>query len=166
MKELWGIIKRARPSQLLELVTLCLSNALMVRPTYRATKQAIELADIHFGFSHRKNTPANAFRHGIWNWLIAKECSRRTTDVEKVLNWTEKITAMHEKILPGSALANAMDLHNNAVGRWHFRKDDKRELQGSVELFLDLARTSLLAKTLEEIQATSQTKFVHLIQLK
>ena len=165
MRELWGIIKRARPGQLLELFALCLYNARLLRPTYRATKMAISLADAHFGPTHRKNTPANAFRHGLWNWLIAKECSRRTSRVEKVLSWTERITDIHEKILPGSLIANAMDLHNNAVGRWHFKKDTDLGLEDGVALFLELAGTSLLVKSLEDIASTPETHFVHLIEL-
>ncbi len=165
MRELWGIIKRARPAQLAELLTLCLFNARLLGPTYKATKTTIRLADAHFGPKHRKNTPANAFRHGLWNWLIAKECSRRTTRLEKVLSWTERITDMHEKILPGSLLANAMDLHNNAVGRWYYRQDKDMGLEAGTELFLDLARTSLLVKSLEEIASTPETRFVHLLEL-
>ncbi len=165
MREFWGILKRARPAQLLELLILCLSNARLLGPTYKATKLAIRLADVHFGPTHRKNTPANAFRHGLWNWLIAKECSRRRTRMEKVLSWTERITDMHEKILPGSPMANAMDLHNNAVGRWYYTQDKTMGLEAGTDLFLDLAKTSLLVQSLEEIASTPETRFVHLIDL-
>ncbi len=159
------MLKRARPAQLLELVTLCLSNARLIRPTYRATKTTVSLADAHFGITHRKNTPANAFRHGLWNWMIARECHESVGDMHKVLSWTERITDMHEKILPGSALANAMDLHNNAVGRSHFKTNSNRDLEVGVDLFLGLAQTSVLVRSLKDIATVPESHFVHLIEL-
>ncbi len=163
MNEIWAVIRRVRAGQLLQLVWLCLLHIRMIRPTYKATKMAIGLANDYFGASHRRNTPANAFRHALWNWLIAKECSEFTIDQERILLWTQKITDMHEKILPGNELSNTMDLHNNAVGRAVFRKENIRDREIGVRLFLDKVQTSLLVSTLEEIYRAPDTRLVHLI---
>ncbi len=163
MNEVWGVIKRARPGQLFQLMWLCLSHIRLVWPTYRATKKTIGIANTHFGHEHRRNTPANAFRHALWNWMIAKECALVVKKVEKVLKWTEMITDMHEKILPGNVLSNAMDLHNNAVGRAVFSKDESRDVEKSVLHFLELVENSLQISSLEEIKQTADTRLVHLI---
>jgi hypothetical protein len=166
VNEIWGVIRRARGKQLLELLFLCLTNIRLLWPTYTATRITVRYADRHFGLSHRRNTPANAFRHAFWNWLIARECSRWVANEDKVLKWTQKITDMHEKILPGNELSNAMDLHNNAVGRRYFRDEAQREPEYGVSLFLDLTRTSQHVESLEEIRVVPETKLVHLIDLK
>ncbi|NER09806.1 hypothetical protein SAMN06265375_101675 [Muriicola jejuensis] len=163
MKEIWGVIRRARPGQLLELLFLCLQNIRLIWPTYKATRITVEQANRHFGLSHRRNTPANAFRHALWNWLIACESSKKVKNEEKVLRWTQKITDMHEKILPGNALSNAMDLHNNEVGRQYFRNEKQREMEFGISLFLDLSKHSQLIQNQDELQKVPHTQFVHLI---
>ena len=163
MKEIWGVVKRARSRHLFELISLCLKNIRLVWPTYRATTMTIAGANAHYGMDHRRNTPANAFRHGLWNWLIAQECCRAVKNEEKVIRWTEKITVMHEKILPGNDLSNAMDLHNNAVGRWYFQRSEAPNYQTGIALFKELAASSRLVKSMEDIQETPKTAFVHLI---
>ncbi|MBT8282211.1 MAG: hypothetical protein KJO86_00610 [Muriicola sp.] len=163
MKELWGVIRRAKPRQLGELIVLCLSHPRFIWPTYKATNRAIALANTHFGASHRRNTPANAFRHALWNWLIAEACFKRVKDADKVFLWTEKITAMHEKILPANAISNAMDLHNNAVGRALFKSNTSSEMKSGVNLILNLTKRSIKVNTLEEIIQTPATQLVHLL---
>ncbi|MEY8020280.1 hypothetical protein AB8P51_05595 [Muriicola sp. SD30] len=166
MKELWGVIKRAKPGQLAELIVLCLKNICFVFPTYKATKSTIAFANAHFGLSHRRNTPANAFRHALWNWLIARACYGITMDKEKVLLWTKKITDMHEKILPGNAVSNAMDLHNNAVGRHFFKTEPVSDVDLGVTFFLALTERSEKVNTLEEIMQTPLSQLVHLLDPK
>ncbi|GGD49019.1 DUF6973 domain-containing protein [Muriicola marianensis] len=163
MNEIWAVIRRARPRQLFRLVWLCLTHIRLVWPTYRATKKTISIADEHFAHEHRRNTPANAFRHALWNWMIAKECTLVVKEEEKVLRWTELITDMHERILPGNTLTNAMDLHNNAVGRTLFRNEERKNNDRSVSLFLEMTENSLLVSSLQEIQQTPETRLVHLI---
>jgi hypothetical protein len=166
VKELWGVIKRAKPGQLAELMILCLKNIRFVFPTYKATKSAVAFANTHFGLSHRRNTPANAFRHALWNWLIAKACFRIASDKEKVLLWTKKITDMHEKILPGNEVSNAMDLHNNAVGRQAFKTITVPDIDSGVAFFLELTECSQKVNTLEEIMQSPLSQLVHLIDTK
>lgn len=163
MKELWGVIKRAKPRQLGRLILLCLSHLRFIWPTYKATNKTIAFANTHFGVSHRRNTPANAFRHALWNWLIAEGCYKRVKDVDEVLLWTEKITAMHEKILPGNTVSNAMDLHNNAVGRALFKSNFGSDIQSGVSLFLNLTERSVKVNSLEEINQMPASQLVHLL---
>jgi hypothetical protein len=37
--------------------------------------------------------------------------------MEKAVNWSKKITDLHERLSPNEGLAKAMDLHNNRIGR-------------------------------------------------
>ena len=166
MKELWGVIKRAKPRQLGQLIMLCLKNMRFLWPTYKATKKAIAYADAHFGASHRRNTPANAFRHALWNWLVAKACFGIVEDEDKVLIWTKNITDMHEKILPGNAISNAMDLHNNAVGRNLFKTKMDTDAEAAVVLLLKLTEQSEKVTTLNDIRQMPSTQLVHLIDPK
>lgn len=39
---------------------------------------------------------------------------------EKSLNWTKRITDLHEDLFPNEALQTKMDLHNNEIGRQYF----------------------------------------------
>ncbi|NNJ89389.1 MAG: hypothetical protein HKP53_08295 [Eudoraea sp.] len=135
----------------------------MLWPTYKATKQAVKYSDSFFGTKHHKNTPANAFRHAIWNWLIAKECMQLKSDGDKVMNWTQKITSMHEKILPGDTLSNAMDLHNNAVGRMVYFEEKVYELEKGLARLRKLTQESKKISTADDLKRYSKSQLVHLI---
>ena len=41
--------------------------------------------------------------------------------LSKVISWTKEITDWHEDFSPNLALARAMDLHNNYIGRELFQ---------------------------------------------
>lgn len=75
-----------------------------------------------YGRQHYKNGPANAFRHALWNYLIAKNCFRWKEKVDTVILWTTEITDWHEKAFPNRDLAKKMDLHNNEIGRLLFKE--------------------------------------------
>lgn len=100
-----------------QLILLGLHNPLFIAPTFKATRKCMKISTENFGRDHYKNGPANAFRHTLWNYLIAKKCQRWSSNQTKILNWTNKITEWHEAAFPNSELARAMDLHNNEVGR-------------------------------------------------
>jgi hypothetical protein len=120
------------------------------------------MANTHFGPAHHKNTPANAFRHAAWNWLIARNCAKSVKDEDKVLAWTEKITEMHEKILPGNYLSDTMDLHNNLVGRVFFQSTKQANLNDGLAQLLILTERSVKVSTVEQIRLMPQTQLVHI----
>jgi hypothetical protein len=51
---------------------------------------------------------ADAFRHTYWNAMLTKEFGEE---------WTAQFTAAHERNPANLAAAEAMDLHNNSIGR-------------------------------------------------
>jgi len=120
--KIWETIKRFKLRQLFVLSKTLLLNPVYILPTYSATKETLKICDEKFGNAHHKNNKANAFRHALWNFLIAEKCFRRNNSVEKSIFWTKKITDLHEELSPNKSLARTMDLHNNEVGRKLFQQ--------------------------------------------
>ncbi len=111
-----GKLIKLKPSQILQLVKVFLMHPFYIIPTYRATQRAIRLAQARFGNEHHLNTPANAFRHALWSFLIAQKVYKKNKNVSKAVNWAKTITDLHEQIAPNKPLEKAMDLHNNSIG--------------------------------------------------
>jgi len=134
-------------------------------PTMRATRQAVTMATAHFGGSHHKNTPANAFRHALWNYLIASKCSHWSKNNTRILAWTKKITDLHELLLPGNELADAMDLHNNGVGLHVYSTNKLLPLEVVLPLLLSMANGSKKVTSFEEVINTRQDQLIHIIEM-
>ena len=69
-------------------------------------------------------TKADAFRHGIWNVLIAKYYGSKKKSVGKGVDMARDFTNIHEDCNKGDGSADwdiEMDLHNNLTGREYFR---------------------------------------------
>jgi len=142
---------------------LSLQYPWFIWPTLKATKEAVSHSNAHFGKGHHINTPANAFRHGIWNYLIASYCSRWHKKEEAVLFWVTYITDLHELVLPGNAMANAMDRHNNEVGRWVVTENKKADTSIGLSKLLRMTRASVLVTSMEELKVIPHNQLVHLI---
>jgi len=141
---------------------LALWHPLFVLPTLFATKKCINLSTQYFGNAHHKNGPANAFRHALWNYMIARSCSGWSTKMDKAVLWAEKITNWHEEAFINKPLARAMDLHNNKVGRYLFSKYGATSLEELVDILINMTKESILIKTENEIDANSM-HLVHII---
>ena len=113
----WNIIKGLNHRQLSSLFTWFLRHPLFMISTVQATLNTFQISQKEFPNIHGKHNKANAFRHALWNILIAKACSRFSNNTELVLEWTKKITDWHEEFSPNEKLAAAMDFHNNKIGR-------------------------------------------------
>lgn len=135
-------------------------------PTIRATKQAVSIATKHFGGSHHKNTPANAFRHALWNYLIASKCSKWSKNDRKIQTWTKKISDLHELLLPGNELADAMDLHNNAVGLHVYTTNKTLAEEAGVSLLLTMADHSIKITSIEEVSEAPEGQLIHIIEIR
>lgn len=120
---LFKTISRLKWPSLFRLVRLCLPHILLLWPTYKATKECMQISTLHFGRKHYQNGRANAFRHALWNILIAKRCLKQNQSVERVLTWAKNITDWHEQAFFSKVLPMKMDYHNNAVGRTIFREN-------------------------------------------
>lgn len=119
------IIKNLDVNQLLSLFRWFLKHPFFMLATIWATYKTLQIAEREFPKVHNLHNKANAFRHALWNVLIAKYASKFSKDVSKVLDWTETITNWHEEFAPNDALPRLMDLHNNAFGRIMFTRLNK-----------------------------------------
>ena len=151
-------VGRLKLSQLMVLCRAFIGQPLFIIPTLNATRKTIQICDALFGHEHHKHNKANAFRHALWNFLICQKCYRVSKSAERAINWSKKITQLHEELAPNSELAKRMDLHNNYIGRKLF----KDHLSGRIEI-VDLLKNKLKdavqIKNIEEIER-AQKKLV------
>lgn len=163
--DLWHFIKRANAKQIWRLVTLGLGNIRLLWPTYKATKMAIRYSNTYFGTKHHKNTPANAFRHAVWNYLIASECAHWSKNDAKIVAWTNKITNLHELILPKNELADAMDIHNNTVGLHIYTTNKALLPEEVIKLLLAMVKRSVKITSKRELISIPKDQFVHITEI-
>ena len=142
----WNIIKSLNFKQLWILFLWFLQHPLFMFATAKATYFTIRIAQKEFPGIHDQDNKANAFRHALWNILIAKESAKFSSDVEAVLNWTKRITDWHEEFSPNKEMTRLMDLHNNQFGR---------------NKFLDLKE-----KSTETIVISLKNEFTNAVQVK
>jgi len=97
-------------------------NMRMLSGTVDATVDARDFTSDEYPDEILWLTPADAFRHSIWNALIAKYTGNKHTTVSSAVNWAEDFTDAHENggPEPADALDNPMDFHNNEEGRSYF----------------------------------------------
>ena len=117
------VLKRIKPQGFWYLLKLAIPNLLFLWPTYRATKNCMAISTEHFGRKHYQNGQANAFRHALWNVLIAKYSAKSKNQVHRALKWAKKITDWHEETFFSKELPMKMDYHNNEVGRNLFEEN-------------------------------------------
>jgi hypothetical protein len=145
------ILANIKLGPLVRLFSLVLRHPFMVWPTVKATCACLRAADHHFGKEHHRNTPANAFRHAYWNFLIAHECYNISGQVEKSALWAQTITDWHEEAFVNDDLAKQMDLHNNAVGRTVFSTHVKTNPEKVLQHMLDMTQESKKVQSVDEI---------------
>jgi hypothetical protein len=123
--------------------------------TVSATLKTYRISQKEFPNIHGKHNKANAFRHALWNVLIAKKCGRFSKNIDSVLNWTKGITDWHEEFAPNQALAKAMDLHNNRVGREVYQQHSAMKIFEMIHLMKELLDTSVQVKDMKEMEQYS-----------
>ncbi len=136
------ILRRLSAKSIAHLAKLGMQFPRFLLPTLSATKQCMKISTDLYQRAHYKNGPANAFRHALWNYLIAKACFKIRKNTEKVLFWTTKITDWHEEAFPNWELAKQMDLHNNEVGRFLFEKYPTKTESQMVHLLQQMTLSS------------------------
>lgn len=114
------LLTRVRARMFWKLLWLSATHILFIIPTFLATKECMSISTELYGRKHYQNGPENAFRHALWNYLIAKRCFGWWKSESKVLLWTKKITDWHEDAFVNGDLARRMDEHNNEIGRQLF----------------------------------------------
>jgi hypothetical protein len=113
----WKLIRSLKFTQLKSIGILFFKRPLYVLPTINATFISYNTTEKLYPKTHHLTGKANAFRHALWNMLICNECVKWKNDIYKAVTWAKMTTDWHEEFSPNKALARAMDLHNNNVGR-------------------------------------------------
>ncbi len=133
-------------------LVLFLRHPLNFIPTLLATYQCVEISDEHYGNLHHKNNASNAFRHALWNYLIAKKCSRWRKNKRKAIKWAQEITDWHEEFSPNAPLEKEMDLHNNVIGRKLFILNDEKSIEDFIIVLKGKVSKAKRVATSEDIK--------------
>lgn len=141
------------PQEVLQLFKVSLGKPRFIIPTMKATRQSINICDELFGDDHHENNRTNAFRHALWNYLICEECYMVCDSVEKSVDWSKKITDLHEELAPNDKRAKLMDLHNNQVGRKLFKNNYSEEDLDIISLLTEKMKMAAKVSKTEEIMA-------------
>lgn len=118
----WKLIKGIRFKQFIVLFTFFLKRPVFMFATMKATSRTLKIVQEKFPDIHGNDNRANAFRHALWNYLIAVTCLKSGRNINAIISWTKEITDWHEEFSPNNPLARAMDLHNNHIGRKLFQE--------------------------------------------
>jgi uncharacterized protein DUF6973 len=153
--------RRLKPIGIWKLLKLCLAHILFVVPTIRATQKCMQISTVHYQRKHYLNSRANAFRHALWNYLIAKYCTKWSKNRDNVLLWTKSITDWHEFAFSNEALAQKMDLHNNGIGRTLFVKNENESVVEVIEILMDKTKESLFINLSTDLKSLPNT-LVHI----
>src|SRR5690606_34039836 len=115
-------LKNLSLSQIFKAIGLFLPQPIYFIIFLKATKKTLEICNAIYPEKHQKNTFENAFRHALWNFILAKQLFESNKNEEKSMKWAKKITDLHEQIYKNNPLHQAMDLHNNNYGIQLFKE--------------------------------------------
>ena len=156
-------IKRLSVKQFFVLFWVFAKRPQYIFPTHTATIQSIQISEKYFLEKHHKHGKENAFRHALWNVLIAKNCFKPNRNPQDLADWEEKTTSLHEKLAPNEPLETAMDLHNNYIGRQIFLNEKlyKKTVEEINAILLKRMEDAVKVENIEEI-ANFPNKMVYL----
>ena len=132
--KIWSRIKKLSFKQGINL-------GLLISPTIKASTKAMRISQKHYGNAQHNNGKPNAFRHALWNVLLAKIAYR--DDATSAIQWAEDVTTLHEKLAPNDALGKAMDLHNNYTGRQLFTEVNSLSEDKMIQVLKDKAENAV-----------------------
>jgi len=145
------VLRKASMKELWQLMLLGMRYPRYIFPSLNATKKALSISQQYYGRAHSKNGPANAFRHAIWNYLIAQDCYHKSKKMESALQWTKRITDFHERLFPNPESARDMDLHNNAFGRNFFKQFPELSQKNLIEALQKAASSAIQIQNDKEV---------------
>jgi len=148
---LWNRIRQLSLGQLWKLSVLFLKHPFLIFPTLSATKETFVVCNELYGTSHHKSNAANAFRHALWNALVCKRTLKVTKDKQKSVFWAQKVTQLYENVTQNDALDEAMDLHNNALGRIGFLNNLNKSEAEMVSFFQERAEGAKQVNGIEQL---------------
>lgn len=102
-------------AKLWQLVRLFLQHPLFTILSFYATLRTFSIAKMEYPKTSSTDGSGNAFRHALWCCLIMMYCCKISSP-KKSLDFTKKMTDLHEELFPNKALQKKMDLHNNEFG--------------------------------------------------
>ncbi|SRR5690554_4135061 len=151
---IWNRIKQLNLKQFFILLKVFIIRPLYIIPTHRATIGTLLICDKLFGTKHQNHSKENAFRHALWNIIIAKNCYTTKRGVTNVIKWAEKITSIHEKMAPNKPLETVMDLHNNKVGLTLFEEEKlyEKSLSEIKKVLLEKMEFGVKVSSIEEMK--------------
>jgi hypothetical protein len=152
--KIWNRIKQLSLKQFFILLKVFMMRPLYIIPTHKATLETLQICNKLFGTKHQNHTKENAFRHALWNIIIAINCYTSKRGVTNVVEWAEKITTLHEKIAPNKPLETAMDLHNNKIGLVLFEQEKlyQKNLSEIKKMLLQKMESSIKVNSREEMK--------------
>ena len=151
---IWNRIKQLSIKQFFILLKVFMMRPLYIIPTHKATIETLLICDRLFGKKHQNHNQENAFRHALWNIIIAKNCYSPKRGVNKVVEWAEKVTTLHEKTAPNKPLETAMDLHNNKIGLTLLQKEKlyQKPLSEIKKTLLEEMKLGVKVSSVEEMK--------------
>lgn len=160
---IWNRIKRLSIKQFFILFWVFVKRPQYIYATHKATIQSIQISKKYFPKKHHKHGRENAFRHALWNVLIAKNCYKPNRNPQDVVDWAEKVTTLHEKLAPNKPLETAMDLHNNHTGRQIFLNEKlyEKSIEEINAVLLESMQYSVKVENVEKI-ADYPDRMVHI----
>lgn len=147
-----GLIKLINKGNVWSFILLFLRYPLNLIPTLLATYETVQISDELYEKKHHKNNVTNAFRHALWNILIAKKCSRWRGNTRKAIHFAQKVTDWHEEFSPNEPLEKEMDSHNNHVGRKIFIQNDERSTQQFMDVLIEKVAEAKMVYSVEDIK--------------
>ncbi len=124
-----------------------------IRPSIAYTwagGEATDSSENRYSTLEAGNTRRDAYRHILWNALLAQRYWTVIPSKSIRLNFAQLVTDAREDISPGAADSSEMDIHNNAIGRtiWDNNTGYKRFL--GIITGLDFADVTYLKKIIYE----------------
>ncbi len=110
----FSTLKRIHLISFLQFLLLLIINPLKSYILIKSTLQTEKIAIKKFPKSHGSNKKGNAFKHILWNVLIAKNLTKINAKNPEL--FTEKFTTLYEKTFVNEKKFSKMDLHNNQLG--------------------------------------------------
>ncbi|QNJ97417.1 hypothetical protein ALE3EI_0842 [Constantimarinum furrinae] len=143
-------------SQLVQFGFIFLKKPLLIIPTLKATKQTFSICNRLYGKAHHRGNKANAFRHALWNVLICQKTLKITKNDEKSEFWAKKVTDLYEKVTKNDPLDQAMDLHNNNIGRVVFRSKTFKNDTEIINFLQNMAENAQKVSKMNEIEDSEE----------
>ncbi len=159
-----GLFKLINKGNAWSFIILFIRHPFNLIPTILATYQCVKISNEHYGTLHHKNNATNAFRHALWNFLIAKKCSKWRRNTRKAIRFAEKITNWHEEFSPNEPLEKEMDLHNNHIGRKLFIISEELPLDEIVIRLKDKVENSKRIEKVDDFEKYTND-LVHIVEI-